>query len=59
MPALRFADLLEDEDILIQAQSAARALVADDPELAHPGNARVKAHLEARYAGRLEMFGVG
>ncbi len=58
-PALRFADLLEDEDVLIQAQRAARALVESDPELALPEHAAVKAHLESRYRGRLEMFGVG
>ncbi len=58
-PALRFADLLEDEDLLVRAQAAARDLVEGDPELVRPENAAVKAHLEARYAGRLEMFGVG
>jgi ATP-dependent DNA helicase RecG len=58
-PALRFADLLEDEDLLVRAQAAARELVQGDPELARPENAAVKAHLETRYAGRLEMFGVG
>lgn len=58
-PALRFADLLEDEDLLVRAQAAARELVHDDPDLEAPGNAAVKAHLESRYAGRLEMFGVG
>jgi ATP-dependent DNA helicase RecG len=56
---LRFADLLEDEDLLVRAQAAARDLVHGDPELARPESAAVKAHLEARYGGRLEMFGVG
>ncbi len=58
-PALRFADLLEDEDLLLRAQAAARELVQGDPDLALPQHAAVKAHLETRYRGRLEMFGVG
>ena len=32
-PALRFADLLLDEDLLVDAQSEARALEEEDPEL--------------------------
>jgi len=58
-PTLRFADLLEDEDLLVTAQEAARALVHADPDLTRPEHAAVRAHLEARYGGRLEMFGVG
>jgi ATP-dependent DNA helicase RecG len=58
-PALRFADLLLDEDLLIRAQHAARALVDADPELAGPASAATRAHLDARYRSRLEMFGVG
>jgi len=58
-PALRFADLLEDEDLLLRAQAAARELVHGDPDLARPEHAAVKAHLESRYRARLEMFGVG
>ena len=58
-PTLRFADLLEDEDLLVRAQEAARELVHADPDLALADNAAVKAHLDKRYAERLEMFGVG
>jgi len=58
-PELRFADLLEDEDLLIQAQAVARDLVSRDPELALPEHEAVKAQLEARYRDRLDMFGVG
>jgi len=31
VPVLRFADLLEDEDLLVRAQVEARALVERDP----------------------------
>ena len=58
-PELRFADLLEDEDLLVQAQAAARALVERDPELALAENAAIRAQLVSRYRDRLEMFGVG
>jgi len=58
-PVLRFADLLEDEDLLARAQAEARALVERDPELAGPEHAALQAHLNARYRERLEMFGVG
>jgi ATP-dependent DNA helicase RecG len=58
-PLLRFADLLTDEDLLIEAQWAARALVAADPEFQKPENERIRGLVEARYHDRLEMFGVG
>jgi ATP-dependent DNA helicase RecG len=58
-PVLRFADLLEDEDLLVRAQAEARALVERDPALAAPEHAALKAHLGARFRERLEMFGVG
>jgi ATP-dependent DNA helicase RecG len=58
-PVLRFADLLEDEDLLVRAQAEARSLVESDPELTAPEHASLKAHLGARYRERLEMFGVG
>ena len=58
-PELRFADLLEDEDLLIQAQAAARDVIARDPDLSLPEHERVKAQLAARYRDRLDMFGVG
>ena len=58
-PLLRFADLMTDEDLLIEAQRAARELVAADPELQEPGHRRMRELLESRYRERLEMFGVG
>ncbi|MDP2955778.1 MAG: ATP-dependent DNA helicase RecG [Longimicrobiales bacterium] len=58
-PILRYADLLEDEALLVRAQAEARALVEKDPDLADPGHAALKAHLSARYRERLEMFGIG
>jgi ATP-dependent DNA helicase RecG len=58
-PILRFADLFEDEDLLMLAQSEARALVAADPDLSAPEHERLKTLLESRYRSRLEMFGVG
>jgi ATP-dependent DNA helicase RecG len=57
-PVLRFADLLLDEGLLVEAQRRARALVENDPKLEHPASARVRTVLERRYADRLKLFGV-
>ncbi|MBM4185267.1 MAG: ATP-dependent DNA helicase RecG [Gemmatimonadetes bacterium] len=58
-PVLRFADLLTDEDLLVEAQREARALIAADPELVNAEHVRVLAQLTGRYRERLEMYGVG
>jgi ATP-dependent DNA helicase RecG len=58
-PVLRFADLMADEDLLVEAQREARALIAADPELVNAEHARVLAQLRGRYRERLEMYGVG
>jgi hypothetical protein len=50
---------MADEDLLVAAQREARALVGADPDLARPEHRAVRAHLEARYRHRLEMYGVG
>lgn len=58
-PALRFADLLADEDLLVEAQREARAIVSADHDLSRPEHERIRQHLEARYRHRLAMYGVG
>ena len=58
-PALRFADLLVDEDLLVEAQREARAMIAEDPELTRADHERIRTHLHARYQHRLAMYGVG
>jgi ATP-dependent DNA helicase RecG len=58
-PVLRFADLMADEDLLVEAQRGARELVVSDPELTHPDHQRIRDHLSARYQHRLAMYGVG
>lgn len=57
-PALRFADLMADEDLLLLAQREAREVVTDDPDLQRPDHLRIRSHLVARYQHRLEMYGV-
>ena len=56
---LRFADLARDEELLARAQTAARSIVSRDPELSGAEHGRIRRRLEAGYADRLEMFGVG
>ena len=58
-PALRFADLLADEDLLVEAQQEARAIVASDPDLQREEHVQIRNHLHARYQHRLTMYGVG
>ena len=58
-PLLRFADLMADEELVVEAQREARAVVEVDPELSQPEHAAVREHLFERYKERLEMFGVG
>jgi ATP-dependent DNA helicase RecG len=58
-PILRFADLARDEGLLREAQSRARARVAQDPGLQDPANRKVRDLLHARHHEKLRMFGVG
>jgi ATP-dependent DNA helicase RecG len=58
-PGLRFADLMADEDLLVEAQRDARALTAADPELTRPEHERILAQLRGRYRERVAMYGVG
>jgi ATP-dependent DNA helicase RecG len=56
---LRFADLSKDDELLLEAQRRARAVVESDPELASEKHAGLRRVLEARYADRLRLFDVG
>ncbi len=56
---LRFADIMADEDLLVDAQGRARALVESDPDLSRPENQRIRELLTSRWADRLELYGVG
>jgi len=58
-PMLRFADLMTDEDLLVEAQREARAVVSRDPDLDAPEHVRIREQLRGRYRERLEMYGVG
>ncbi|MBH16333.1 MAG: ATP-dependent DNA helicase RecG [Gemmatimonadetes bacterium] len=58
-PALKFADLARDEDLLVEAQYRARLLIQDDPELGSKKAERVKDLLTSRYSERLRLFSVG
>jgi ATP-dependent DNA helicase RecG len=56
---LRFADLLLDEDLLIEAQRSAREAVERDPNLQGEGNKKILELIEHRYVDHLKMFMVG
>ena len=58
-PDLRFADIIEHEDLLGLARDRARGLVDDDPGLSRDGNALVSTVLDRRYGDRSKLFELG
>ncbi len=58
-PALRFADLERDADLLRDAHRRARAMVEEDPELSAPPHRRFARELAERYGEREALYRVG
>jgi ATP-dependent DNA helicase RecG len=56
LPKLRFGDLAEHAELLIEARRAADALLDADPELARPENATTRRILDMRTHG-IEIYG--
>ena len=56
---LRFADIVEHEDLIGPARDRARALIDADPQLADAAHTVVRNHLDSRYGDRAKLFGVG
>ncbi|MYJ18355.1 MAG: ATP-dependent DNA helicase RecG, partial [Gemmatimonadetes bacterium] len=56
---LKFADIIEHEDLIGPARERARALIDFDPQLSAPAHAVVRNHLDSRYGDRAQLFGVG
>jgi ATP-dependent DNA helicase RecG len=59
LPPLRIADLQADRDVLEEARREAQLLVAADPGLKHPDNARLRGQMMSRYGQALELGDVG
>jgi len=59
MPDFRVANIVRDSRILELAREEAEAWLARDPDLAAPASRRLRAILEDRWAGRLELARVG
>ena len=59
LPPLRIADLQRDRDVLEETRREAQLLVADDPNLQHPNNARLRQQMMQRYGAALELGDVG
>jgi ATP-dependent DNA helicase RecG len=57
--ALRFADLSQDEDLVLAARRAAMAIIGRDATLSRPEHAAVRARIERRYERGMELFRVG
>jgi ATP-dependent DNA helicase RecG len=56
---LRFGDPIVDRDILETARDDAIALVSDDARLARPEHALLRAEVQRRYGGTLELAEIG
>ena len=59
MPELKVADLLSDQDTLIEAREKAFKLVASDPRLAAPEHAGLKQRVKEVLGQRLGLVDVG
>ena len=59
LPDFRVANIVRDSRILELARDEAEAWLAKDPDLTSPASRRVRAILEDRWAGRLELARVG
>ena len=56
---LRFTLLDRDQDLVVAARDAARALIARDPLLSQPANEPLRKRIERRYERGMELFRVG
>lgn len=59
LPALRFADLERDMELLEHARDRARMIVASDPDLSTPANRPFGRTLAEQYADSAALYGVG
>jgi ATP-dependent DNA helicase RecG len=59
LPPLRIADLARDTQVLEEARTDARTLVAADPELARPELAALRKMVLVRYGKSLDLGDVG
>jgi len=56
---LKFADLMEHDDLVLLARNRARAMIDVDPRLADASHSLVRDHLERRYGDRAKLFHAG
>jgi ATP-dependent DNA helicase RecG len=59
LPELRVADIVNDHPLLQLARRDAFRIVADDPHLAKPEHAKLRARLEEAFQDRLDLIRVG
>ncbi len=56
---LRYADLAQDEDLVVAARRTALGLIARDSTLSAPEHATLRRRIERRYERGMELFRVG
>ena len=58
LPELRVANLIRDVDLLEEARTEAFRLLREDPHLDHPDHTELKAILQRRWKGKLNLLDV-
>ncbi|MEO5511357.1 MAG: ATP-dependent DNA helicase RecG [Longimicrobiales bacterium] len=59
LPEFKHYDPTRDDDLLDHARPAAHEVIHDDPDLAKPEHAKLKATLDIRFADRAQLYEVG
>ncbi|HSL69415.1 MAG TPA: ATP-dependent DNA helicase RecG [Longimicrobiales bacterium] len=59
LPVFRFFDPEQDDDLLARARARARAIVQEDPTIAHPEHQQFRTVLISRYGERSRLYRVG
>ncbi len=59
LPDFKYADLLNDIDLLKLARDDAFTLVKEDPELIREEHRQLKNFIKHRYQDRMKLFGIG
>jgi ATP-dependent DNA helicase RecG len=59
LPEFKAGDLIRDPALLLRAREEAERILRDDPTLAHPGHAALRAYVLARFGSRMALADVG
>jgi len=58
LPEFKYADLVEDREILEAARTFAANIIADDPNLSKPENRVLKYQIEQKFTSSENYYGI-